>query len=168
VAVVDVQRAFESLTERGEVEARLKAKAAQLEREDQQKQEELKKIQADIEILAAGSPDRLKKEEDLERKVVALQVWRQVENNRLNRERAVQTESLYRKILDACGRVAQTNGAQLVMFKESEVNFSGARPDALPTLIQVRKVLWSAKELDLTDQTIQLMNNEYKNRPGGN
>lgn len=167
VAVIDVQKVFDSLSEKGEIEARLKTKAAQLDRENQSKQEEINKLQADVEILAAGSPDRLKKEAELEQKAVALQVWRQVENNKLVRERIVQTEGIYRRIVDAVGRVSQANGIDVTLFKEPEINFTGARPEALPLLIQSRKVLYSDKSLDLSDQIITLMNNEFRNRAAG-
>jgi hypothetical protein len=63
-------------------------------------------------------------------------------------------------------QVAKQNGADLVLYKEGAVDFRGAPPEALATQVAVRKVLYSADDLDLTNQVIQFMDNEYRARGG--
>jgi len=163
VAVVDVQRAFDSLQEKDQIEADLRAEAERLKVDEENKKKSIRELQADLEILAQGAPAWKQKKAALDTALIELQVWRSFETNKLNRERGVQIENLYRKVVDAIGRVAKDNGYDVVLFKEKPVEFKGAKPEQIPTLIQVRKVLWSADELDLTDLVIQQMNAQFRN-----
>ncbi len=162
-AVVDVQMVFESLKEKMQIEADLKGRLEQLNQDEQNQKQSLQELQSDMEILAPDTPAYNEKQDQLERKVIELQSWISFQTQKLNRERGMQIERLYRKAVDAIGRVAQQSSYDIVFFKEKPVNFAGAKPEALNTLIQVRKVLWSAADLDLTDEVIQMMNNEYTN-----
>lgn len=161
--VIDVQTVFESLKEKMQIEADLKSRLEQLNLEEQDQKQKLQEIKSDLDILAPDSPAFNEKQSQLEQQAIGLQTWRTFQTQKLNRERGLQIERLYRKLIDAVGTVAEQNGFDLIMFKEKPVDFRGAKPEALNTLIQVRKVLWSAPDLDLTDQVTQLMNNEFSN-----
>lgn len=162
-AVVDVQKAFDSLAEKVQVEAELQTRADRLKQEEQSRQKKLEELQKDMEMLAAGSPAFAQKEEEIARQLVELQAWRNFQTQKLTRERGLQIEGLYRKIVDSIGRLAKENGYDIVLFKEGPADFRNAKPEQLTALIQVRKVLWASNELDLTDQLVQRMNNEFKN-----
>ena len=73
-------------------------------------------------------------------------------------------EDLYRKCLDATEVVAKDLGYDVVLFKESTPDFNYENPQQLSTQIQVRKLLWSADEVDITDAVAQRMNNAYNNK----
>ncbi len=163
-AVADIQLIFESLKEKMQIEADLKSQLEQLNQVEQERKQELQELKTDLEILAADTPAYNEKQDKLEQNAIELQSWRTFQTQKLNRERGLQVERLYRQVLDAVGRIATQNGYDIVFFKEKPVDFRGSKPEALNTLIQVRKVLWSADDLDLTDQVIQLMNNEFSNR----
>ena len=163
VAVVDVERVFNELKEREAIEADLQGRAEQLKQQEQERAAEINRLRADLDILVPGNPNYESKLEELERKALEFQAWRQFHNQKLNRERGTEIEMLYRKMLDSIGRVASQQGFDLVLFKEKPADFRNAKPEALPTLIQVRKVLWSKDALDLTDQTIVSMNNDFAN-----
>ena len=163
IGAVDVQTVFDALQEKIQIEADLKTQIEDLNREEQDRKARLQSLQADLEILAPGTGAFNEKREQLEQEVIELQVWRQVQNQRVARERSIHIERLYRKVLDAIGRLAESDRMDMVLFKEKPVDFSGTKPEALNTLIQMRKVLWVADQLDLTDQVIQMMNNEFEN-----
>ncbi len=164
VAVVDVQRVFESLKEKEQSEADLTTKADRLKAEQQDRQRKLEQMQKDMEMLAPGTPAFNTKQDDLERQAVELQAWGQFQSNKLQRERSLQIEGLYRKIMGSVEGFAKGNGYDVVLFKEGNFDFRNANPQQLSALIQVRKVLWSAEDLDITDQITQRMNNEFTNR----
>ena len=48
--------------------------------------------------------------------------------------------------------LGQDNGYDLVLFKESSIDFSAVDPKELGTAMYSRKVLWAAEDLDLTEQ----------------
>jgi len=163
IGAVDVQTVFDALQEKNQIEADLKTKIEDLNREEQDRKSRLQSLQTDLEILAPGTGAFNDKREQLEQEVIELQVWRQIQNQQVARGRSVHIERLYRKVLDAIGRLAESNNMDMVLFREKPVDFTGTKPEALNTLIQMRKVLWVADQLDLTDQVIQMMNNEFEN-----
>jgi len=163
VAVVDIQVVFESLKEKMQIEADLKGRLEELNLDEQDRKKTLQELRSDLDILAPDTPAFNEKQSQLEQKAIELQAWRTFQTQKLNHERGLQIERLYRKSLDAIGRVSKQNGYDIALFKEKPADFRGAKPEALNTLIQVRKVLWSSPELDLTDQVVQMMNNEFSN-----
>lgn len=164
VAVVDVNLVFESLKERTQVQADLESQLEQLNQDAQDQKRKLEELKSDLDILAPDTPAYNEKQAKLEQSAIELQAWQTFQTQKLQRERGIQIERLYRKMIDAVGRISQQNGYDLVLFKEKPVDFRGTKPEALHAAIQSRKVLWSSEELDLTDQTIQLVNNEFSNR----
>ena len=165
VAVCDVQQIFENLKEKVQIEADLQAMAEQLKEEEQQRGGMLRDLQHDLDLLIRDSEDYNGKIGEIERAAMELQVFRGLITQRINRERALKTGYLYRKMLDAIGSVAKESAYDLVLFKERPANFRDTKREAINTAITLRKVLWAANELDLTEQVITKMNNTFMN-PG--
>lgn len=164
VAVVDVQQVFNTLDEKSTVEADITQQTEQLQKEEQDRQTELKALQADLGILAAGTPAYQETQTKLENKALEFQVWKQFNQRKLEREKVVRLEALYRKVVDAIGGVAKQNNYDIVMFKDSTGDLKGENQQQLAAMIQVRKVLYSNPDLDITDQITQKLNNEWNNR----
>ena len=165
VAVVDMQGVFEQLKEKTAVEAQLQSKAQALGEEAKTKEQELKNLQNDLEILARNSTAFNQKLEQLEQRAFELKNWRDYQTNKINRDRAMQMEDLYRKALEAVGQVATENGFNIVLFKEPELNLTGAKPEQIAAIIQSRKVLWADDDHDITSAVITHMNNKFQNLP---
>ena len=121
-------------------------------------------LQADLGILAAGTPAYQETQTKLENKALEFQVWKQFNQRKLEREKVVRLEALYRKVVDAIGGVAKQNNYDIVMFKDSTGDLKGENQQQLAAMIQVRKVLYSNPDLDITDQITQKLNNEWNNR----
>ena len=166
VAVVDVQRAFNDLEEKAELEAQLRSLATEFESDRQQRVKTLREAEADLEILVRDSPAYRQQLAKVERLAIELRVTQNHHVQRLNRRRAVQTEHLYRRLLDGIGQVAETSDVDLVLFKESTPDFTRAdaqtKPEQIAALIQVRKVLWHRDALDLTDAVVNHLNARYR------
>lgn len=161
VAVADVQAIFNSLKEKTALEAELRSRGEQLQQQEQEKRNAIAQLRQDLGVLNAGSDAYRQKEEQLTEAAIALRVWAELEQQKLNRERVLQIESLYRQTMDAVAQVAQDSGYDVVLFKESAPEFDAENPQQLSTLIQVRKVLYAADSIDITSQVIQRMNNAY-------
>ncbi|MBI1337055.1 MAG: hypothetical protein GC164_08845 [Phycisphaera sp.] len=164
VAVCDVQRAFDAMEEKKHVEADLQTRAQKLQQEKQDREKEITQLQSDLDMLAPDTPAYDQKQADLERRAIEYRAWLEFQTNKLNRDRATSIESLYRKLLDSIGTVAKDNGYDMVVFKETAVNFKGAKPEQLSALIQVRKVLWASDDLDITDLAITQVNNAFNTK----
>ena len=164
VAVVDIEKVFTDLDEKATIEAEITAQTEQLQKLEQKKQTEINALQADMEILSPESDAFKQTKDNLEKKLIELQVWRQVKKRQLEGEKTLRIEGLYRKTLEAVARVAKNSGYDLVLFKDKVANLRGQNQQQLAALIQVRKVLYAADDLDITDRISQMLNNEYNNR----
>jgi Skp family chaperone for outer membrane proteins len=166
VAVADLLHITDGLEELRDIKAQLAAKETRLKAEDAERGKAITQLQSDLDMAGSNPAEKARILKQLRQKIGELKVWREVSNLELQQDQADQTELLYRKCLDAIGRVAQQVGADLVLFKEQQPDFRNADIRTLAGLIQMRKVLWSAPSLDITDQVVLMMNNEYKNKGG--
>ncbi|NJL30669.1 MAG: OmpH family outer membrane protein [Phycisphaerales bacterium] len=163
-AVVDVLKLFDSLAEKVQADADMQTRADRLQQEGQERERKLQDLQKDLEVLAApGSAAHTQKQDELEKQAIEFQTWRNFQSQKLQRERAVRYEQLYRKMTDSLGKLSKENGFDIIFFKEGAFDTRNVKPEQLGTVIQLRKVLWASDDLDLTDMLVQRMNNEFKN-----
>jgi Skp family chaperone for outer membrane proteins len=159
VAIVDLQRVFENLKEQQQVKADLQARGEELQREREQRRKDLATLQGDLDLLQPGSPAYKAKEAELNKALIDIQVWQQFESQRLQLEERLQVENLIRKTNEAIERVAQDAGYSLVLFTNQPVNL---RAGDSQQQINIRMVAYHSDAIDLTDQVIQRMNNEFQ------
>lgn len=163
VATVDVLNVFNGLQEKAQVEADIRTRGEQLRTEEESRRKELMDLQNDLKILAPETQAYTQKTNQIKRKVLELKVWSQMESENLTSESSIQLAGLYRKMCDTIGKVAKENNYDMVIYKEQEPTFQNVKPESMNQIIQMRKVLWSADDMEITDQTITRMNNDYKN-----
>jgi Skp family chaperone for outer membrane proteins len=163
VAVVDVLKVFNSLQEKANVEADIRQRGERLRNEEEARRKELNDLQNDLQMLAPDTQAYTQKTEQIKSKLIELRVWSTINSDNLQAESSIQLANLYRKMLDTIGRVAKENQYDMVLYKEQQADFQNAKAETINQLIQIRKLLWSSDDLDLTDQVVTRMNNEYKN-----
>lgn len=163
VAVVDIEAVFAGLQEKTLLEANMQSQAERVKTEHEQAQNDLRSLQGDLDLLDPAGEAYRRKQAEVQQAVIQFQVTREYHNQRLARTQVGNIEHLYRKTLDAAGRVATDNGYDLVIFKEKAPDFTGANAQQISTQIQVRKLLWSSDRVDLTQQVTQRMNSEFNN-----
>ncbi len=169
VAVVDIAAVLDSMKEKMQIEADLRTQ----QEEDRSKAEamasDLKALESDLDILARGTPAYDEKLQELDRKIIEVQSWQQYQQQKYQRESARQMIRLYQKISAKAGEVAKENGYDIVLYKDQpiDVDFRKVEPkmisSVIKTLVSQRKMLWSSDEIDITEQLIQRMNNEFSN-----
>lgn len=163
VAVVDVQKVFRSLDERSAIEAELTQQAERLQKEEQDRVTAIKAKQADADILSKESDAYKQAINDIERMTIELQAWRQFKQRQLEQERTLRVQDLYNKVLAAVGRLAQREGYDLVVQKDTQ-DLRPENQQQLMAMILGRKVLYVNDKLDVSDALTQMINNEYVNR----
>ena len=162
VAVVSVGEVFNGMTEKSHVEADLQKKAEDLERLKEEKSGEIRDLQAELQLLKQDSPEWKAKAEEAQRKVFTLKAELEFRAAKLNRDNVLLKESLYRKILAATAQVAQSEGYDIVLFKESEPHFPTDKPQQVNALVELRKVMYASPDLDITDKVMTVVNNNFK------
>jgi len=163
VAVVNWEKIYTELKEKQAVEADIQSKIDKFNEQQEKRKKNIEELRADIDLYAPDNPTFEKKQEEVDKKVVEYLTWKDYTQRKLNDERIIQIENLYRSITDAVGLVAAENGYDLVLSREGEPSFKDANLQQVLNLIALRKVLWADESVDLTDQVIQRMNNEYEN-----
>jgi Skp family chaperone for outer membrane proteins len=164
IAVVDVEKAMNALEEMTQLEADMKTQFEQIKQEHETRRGKLKQMQEDLELLQQGTDAYMQKAEELQLSAMQLDSWWKYKQARMSSERILQIGNMYRKMTDALGKIATESGYDLVLFKEKEATFNNLKPDALSAYVSLRKVLWVRNDLDITDQVVLRMNNEWKNR----
>lgn len=164
VAVLDLQQLLQSLDERTEREADVAREREGLQQEAEERRSRIQQIRNELDMLKAGTSNFREKQAELQKAAIELNVWTQYQQQRVNRETGLMIEDLYRKCLDAVGEAAEDMGYDIVLFKESSPDFNYENPQELSTQIQVRKLLWSADEVDITEAVAQRMNNTFNNQ----
>ncbi len=166
-AVVDVESVFESLDEQTAIQADLTSRINSLQKWEQGQRKAIQiKQQEELPVLPENSKAYKQTQEEIEQMAIGLQVELQFRQRQIEREKAMQTESLYRKILAMIERIAVADHFDIVLFKDKTPDMTGANQKQVAALIQVRKLLYSAPDLDITDQVTQKLNNEYNNAAG--
>ncbi|MCC6579441.1 MAG: OmpH family outer membrane protein [Phycisphaeraceae bacterium] len=163
IAVVDVERSMNAMDEMTQIQANMNTLLDRSKNEELDRRKKLEQLQQDLQLLQAGTDAFRQKSDELQLKAIELDSWSKFQQGALQREQVLQLTNLYRKLLDMVGKVAGDNGFDMVIFKEKDPEFRNVKPDALSALISLRKVLWVREDLDLTDQVILRMNNEWKN-----
>lgn len=161
VAVVDVQKVFQDLQERNAIEAEITSKAEQVQKEDQQKQQEIRTLKSDLDILHPDSAEYKASRAKLEQKLIALRVWKEYMQRQIESEKTIQMEKLYKRVVDGIGVYAKSVGYDVVLYKDSEQDLRGKSTQQLAALIQVRKMLYANSNLDITAVVTQRLNNAY-------
>ncbi len=164
IAVIDVSRVFNECKERVDIRrnSTLAMQEAETAREEYNKK--IRDLKDQLEMInATASSVEFKQTQEMIRKAILERdfnfEFRKVE---LARDQIVRDEELYRKITQACEDVSEGNGFRLVLFKESPRLAPVKNHRQLLNQIAARKVLWSSKEMDITDQVIQTLDNVWE------
>ena len=158
VAVIDLKGVIDGLTARTELEADVRQQREELAQQEQDKRQEIAAMRTELDALEPGSDDYRRKEQELQRSVIDLQVWTQFQQQLLARSSALEVQNLFRQVREVAGRVAADNGYDLVLFKDQQLNLPGGGEQAAASVFIVA---WSSDAIDLSDQVITRMNNEF-------
>ena len=161
VAVVDLEQVFEQSKEKMQFDADQRTAREAIQKAAEDKQKAAEAMKADLDTLAPGTPAHQQKQQELELAAVEFQAWSQYEQLKLNREAAVRIEGLYRKSIESIDRMAQEAGYDLVLYREAQGKFQYENIQQLLQQIGFRKVLYANDAIDITDQVVQRMNNEF-------
>lgn len=163
IAVVDVVKVRNALEEAREVTAEIERALQKFQNEDKARIQEIEELRQDLDLLEASTPAYDEKRQDLLFKMVEARTWQEVKKAQLNSEHAIQLERLYMKIVSAARDIGQLRGFDIVMSAERKIDFTKANAQEIDALVALRKLLWYTEEIDITEQVIQKMNNDFAN-----
>lgn len=159
IAMVNLPKVLEGLKER-------EAKDKDLDTGKQA----LQKKADDAKKSLDGDLQQLKLMPDNDAKLVAAKAYREkvlrtnfdldFEKQLLAEQQAEGLKDLYAKVSSACAALAKARGYNLVISNDEEVPVRGNTDEATRT-ISLKRFLYVDSGMDITDELVQYMNNEY-------
>lgn len=163
IATIDVQKVVNSLDELVEREQELNAYRESLKARVQTKDKALVDAQSALKLLPQKSPEYRQKWEEARRLTVELKMEGDISVQLIDEKRGAIWADIFRKVLDASGRLASQNGYDLVINNDaSEGVPENVSENNIRALIAARRTMFAAPTLDATDELISMMNNEHK------
>jgi Skp family chaperone for outer membrane proteins len=165
LAVVNIIQLFDSLDERADGEAAIRALKDSYTNEVNKRQDQLKELNAQLSgspMFKPGSDEYRKLQDDVLQKSYDLKAYTQMSQDKLFMEQRMRTAALYRKMNDAIAAYSQANGIALV-FAADDLDLASANSQQeLQAMVTVRKLLYFHPGFNITKYIIEKMNTEYK------
>jgi len=167
IAVVDFVRIFDECAQIKDLNDLILQKQEAIKAEAEQRRDVIESKQAEFAALQVGSLDYETRRKDLMRLRMEANVWLQMSEQDLDKQKFDWTRIIYEDALKAAADVARENGYDVILQKK-EFDGSNIEPTVanIRRIIQDRSVVYSAPEVDVTTSVIRRLNASYKAQGG--
>jgi len=146
VAVVDLEKVFNSIDRYGDAQARLKEAVGALEKQVADGEAKVKELESELDSYQPGSDAQAAAVQKLQLAVGEFRATQQFVSAKIEMEQAKALRDTYLAIKDAARRFAEASGYDYVMLAQ----------------LPARRFLYASPKQDVTNQLIGLMNEEWK------
>ena len=168
VAVVKISKLFGvgGLNERADDELQIKDRKTKIEDEFEKRNAELEALKAELKDIVDPIKHR-KMSDDIGLMRLELKSWFASASAQAELEKAALLQELYKKISDAVDGIANANGYNLVLLDDSNPYVRYSKESRMAPELQIwnkiksQKVLYADPGIDITNQLITRMNNEF-------
>jgi Skp family chaperone for outer membrane proteins len=163
VAVVDIVKAFNDYNRTKDINEKLNKEQVELQNQRKAKVDRIEALKAQIDNLHPDSKDYYQREKELLELSIELKNFTDIKAESIKREFRVMTEDIYNEMLKTIETVAKESGYDMVLYLD-KMEIHGDSFPALLEKIRERKVLYAAKQTDITDSVLDLLNQNFKLR----
>lgn len=176
VVTVRLKAVMESLNQWATSQAAMTKMAQGFKAEDDKYTAELKPMETDLKA-EQDQPDSQEKrdlQELFAQKMLDYQAWLRVTKTRVEIEKSLLLQNLYKNIKDEVKNMASAEGFDIVLVDDSQGELGIDPESRLPRDAQIlqqvaaRRMLYANPDLDITNDLITRMNNAYNAGPAGN
>ncbi len=164
-AVANAGKVFTEIREKKDWEQKMATDSKTIQDTAFQKQQKIKSLTDQRDNLRADSPQYADKNKELQAAKIDLEVWAQIQQGDMQRQNKVQTKALFDKIVNAVAEVATAKGIDLVVADQHpdvpDDFMEKANLDQVRALLAQRNVLYSAPQVDITQDVITAMDAKY-------
>jgi Skp family chaperone for outer membrane proteins len=161
VGVVNLNKVFEMYDKRKELEEDFRDIRTRAEDTLKTKQDEAVALRDEIQLLEVGTATRKKKEDELEKLLLYLQVEDEVARKKLGMAEKDFYEELYQDINVVVEEVGKKDGFDLILKKE-DIEPKSADLLELRLKIGIGTVLYFSNAIDITDKVVGGLNRRYR------
>ena len=166
VAVVRIGPLFDGLKQRAEAAAGVDQLLGEIETEVQARKESIEALREEH-SNTVDAADRETLADEIALETLKNDFWLQTAKREHELDKAIRLQDLYKKVFDAIQTLALTEGYDLVIVDDSGDELPFDRSSRVVPQVQVlqqlarRKVLFVNPTLDITEDLIMRMNNEF-------
>lgn len=160
IATVDLEVVVAGLHERTDKEASLKASLAEAKSKLEKMVDEVKAEESKLSVLPKG-PVLQAAAKSLREKMIRVEFEKQYTEKLLVEMQGEMLRDLYIKITEAVQRLAQKSGYTLVLASDERVQAPNGDMQTLTRAISLKRILYADDAMDITQELVTLMNNEY-------
>ena len=164
IAVCDLVSVFRNYQRVNDLNTDLKEKQDKLIAEEQQRQQQIQTIQAELEVLAPDSQEYQKRFNETLRQTYELEAWKKTHQAQLYAWHYRLTKEMFGQILQVISETARQKGYDLVLFKESEEMDAQDTTSFIRAMMN-RKVLYHSPDMDITVSVLTALNIRYQSAP---
>ncbi len=161
VAVVDMVKVFNDYERTKEINKQLAKRQQQMKAKRKELIDKIEAVKSELENFQPNSKDYYERQKKLFKLSVELKSYTQVATEDIKREFRLMTEDIYKQIVGAVKDVAESTGYDLVLYLDA-VRIQGDTFPALLEKIRQRKVIYSSKHIDITQNVLNYINQKYK------
>lgn len=168
---VNVQKVFSDIKETKDLENTLKAKGADLTKQQNDAQQDITAKKASRDQFKPGTDTYDRANQELSRSATQYQVTLQIAQQELVREQKMQTKMIYDKIVAAVSDVAKEKGytliiAQVTPPEPSDDQFDRLTAEQLINLLRQQNLLYVDPSADLTADVVTRLDAKYASPKG--
>ncbi len=166
VATVDMQLVMNGLSERADLQVDLAANSQAIESEEKRRAEEIERLAKELEDVVDESR-RTSLQDELDLKILQRMAWLRFTQQEIDIEKSLMLENLFRSMQSAAKELAEIEGIDIVIIDDSGQGFDLLPNSQLSREGQVaqqmtsRRVLYRDSAIDISEDLIIRMNNDY-------
>jgi Skp family chaperone for outer membrane proteins len=153
VAIVDVTKVLQSSKKHKQWQEKMTKDEGAMKSEFDKAKIDLDDLQKSMNALKVGSKDYIDAMKEFLDKKSLLEAKDKFYQEKVNMEMLQWTQSLYTKMLDVAGKIAQKKGIDIVLSQEQLDPDSPSLRDFMLS-IRTKKVLYCSAQLDITDEVL--------------
>lgn len=163
LGVINIEKVINSLEELNIQQSRLDDLVTMRRKTVDDMAAQVKKVQEELKLMPENAAQRQAKLLELQELTFKLRVEGEVAFGIIDAQKGEIYADLFTKISDASARFAQRNGYDMVMSSDAIAQTpQQGTEQQIKAFIVSRRVIFASEKIDVTDQLITMMNNEYK------
>jgi Skp family chaperone for outer membrane proteins len=165
VAIVDLEKVFNSIEAHSARERELDASAASFQEKLKELEESVKELQAELDSFQPGSQSALELQNRVQAAVGEYRAYEQFVRLKLESEKARAMRETYLEIKEAAKTMAREAGIDMVLLDDSIPELERSNSQRTVQQISARRILYANTEFDISEDLIAYLDARF--RSGG-
>ncbi|MDQ3440955.1 MAG: OmpH family outer membrane protein [Planctomycetota bacterium] len=161
IATASAAKIFMGMKEKTDVRAKIEQQVKQLREEEQSRRQKVQDVQQQMELLKPDSPQYEEANKTFMAAAIEFKNWGEVSQAQAARHEKLLTKMLFDKITAAIAAIAKERGIDFVVAEQPPFAVERMTPQDLQQAMVQRQVLYANASLDLTQDVIGRLDEQY-------